>query len=95
MIVGVIRVELYIPFARSLKEKRKEVRSIKERLRRSFNLSISEVDNHDLWQRATLGISVTGRDYAHLQEVVDKILDFLEKNWAHLIHEVSSDFIKL
>ncbi len=95
MIVGVLRVELYMPYARSLKEKRKVLRSIKDRLRGSFNVSVSEVDNHDLWQRASLGISVTGSDYAHLQEIVDRMLEFLERYWSHLILEVSSDFFKV
>ena len=95
MIVGVLKVELYIPSARSLKEKRRELRSIKERLRSNFNVSVSEVDNHDLWQRASLGISVTGADYAHLQEVADRILEFLERYWSHLILEVTTDFIKV
>lgn len=95
MFVGVLRVELYMPSTRSLKEKRKEIKSVKERIRNNFNVSVSEIDGNDLWQRAVLGISVTGKDFIHIQKVVDRITEFLERNWSHLILEVSTDFIKV
>lgn len=95
MFIGVLKVELYIPSIRSLKEKRKEIKSMKEKIRNNFNVSVSEVDGNDLWQRAVLGISVTGRDFTHIQSVVDRITEFLEKNWSHLILEISADFIKV
>ncbi len=91
MIVGVIRVELFIPGANSLKSKRKEIKSIKDRIRSNFNASVSEIDNQDLWQRGSLGIAVTGSDVRFVQETLDRIKSFLEKNWSHLLLELSSD----
>jgi uncharacterized protein YlxP (DUF503 family) len=55
MVIGLLTVEMHIPGARSLKEKRMVLRSVKERLRK-FNVAVSETDHHDLWQRAELGI---------------------------------------
>ncbi len=94
MIVGVIRVELYLPSVRSLKEKRKEIKSIKERLRNNFNISVAEIGNNDLWQRGSLGVALTGRDTSFIQESIDRIVDFIERNWSHLILEISTDIIK-
>ncbi len=95
MIVGVIRAEFYFPHARSLKEKRKEVKSIKERLRSSFNVSVSEIDNHDLWQRATIGISFLGGETSFVQEVLDKVMDVMIKNWSHFLVDVKTEFLKV
>ena len=57
MIVGVCTVELFIGDSRSLKDKRQVLHSLKDRLRGKFNLSVAEVDGHDLWQKAVLGMA--------------------------------------
>jgi uncharacterized protein len=65
MPIAYLTIELRIEGAHSLKEKRQVVRSLKDRLRNSFNISIAEIDVTDLWQRATLGVvSISpSRDY--------------------------------
>jgi uncharacterized protein YlxP (DUF503 family) len=65
MPIAYLTIELRIEGAHSLKDKRQVVRSIKDRLRNSFNISIAEIDLTNLWQRATLGVvSISGsRDY--------------------------------
>ena len=65
MPIAYLTLELRIEGAKSLKDKRQVVRSLKDRLRNSFNISIAEIDVTDLWQRATLGVvSISGsRDY--------------------------------
>ena len=65
MPIAYLTIELRIEAAHSLKDKRQVLRSIKDRLRNSFNISIAEVDVTDLWQRATLGVvSISAsRDY--------------------------------
>src|SRR2546425_643912 len=57
MVVGTLRMELHLPASHSLKAKRSVVNHVKERLRTRFNASVAEVDNQDLWQRATLGVA--------------------------------------
>ena len=52
MIVGLCTIELYIPDGHSLKAKRQILLSLKDRLRRKFNLSVAEVGEHELWQKA-------------------------------------------
>lgn len=65
MPIAYLTLELRIEGAHSLKDKRQVLRSMKDRLRHSFNISIAEIEVTDLWQRATLGIvSISGsRDY--------------------------------
>jgi uncharacterized protein YlxP (DUF503 family) len=65
MPIAYLTLELRIEAAHSLKDKRQVVRSLKDRLRNSFNISIAEIDVTDLWQRATLGVvSISdSRDY--------------------------------
>jgi uncharacterized protein len=77
--VGVLRLTLYLHENHSLKGKRSVLRTIKARIRNKFNVSIAEADDHDLWQRAVLGISQVGTDQAFvdgaLREVVRCIDD--------------------
>lgn len=76
-------VELLIHKSQSLKSKRQVLKSLKERLKANFNISVAEVGNHDKWQRATLGIAYLGGDRRSINSVLDKILDFIES-----VHDV-------
>jgi uncharacterized protein YlxP (DUF503 family) len=77
--VGVLRLTIYLPENHSLKGKRSVLRTIKARVRNKFNVSIAEAGDHDMWQRAMLGISQVGTDEAFvdaaLREVVRSIDD--------------------
>ena len=83
MRTGVLRVSLVVPDARTLKEKRRVVKSLKDRLRNTFNISAAEVDAQDIPTRAVLGISLTGTDSAFVQSVLDKVLEFINRE-AHV-----------
>ncbi len=95
MVVGVLKVEIFLPGSGSLKEKRREIRSIKDRIRSSFNVSVSEIDNQDLWQRGTIGIAVAGSDVGPVKETMGKVQAFLEKNWPHLILGIYTEILRL
>lgn len=79
MTVGALKAELLIRGARSLKDKRQVLRSIKDRLHNGFNVSIAEVGHHDLWQRAALGFAVAGSDGAYVRGVLDELIRFLSR----------------
>lgn len=65
MYVGALKLELYMPQCRSLKEKRQILRSIIDRTRGRFNVAVAEVDKHDLWQLSSLGVTcVSNSEYA-------------------------------
>ena len=72
MVVGVLRLTLVVPGARSLKEKRHAVRKITDRIRARYNVSIAEVAENDVWQRAVLGLSAVANDRSFVNEVLDK-----------------------
>ncbi len=82
MVVGLCRVELHIPNGHSLKDKRKVVVGLKDRLRRKFNLSVSEVDDQDLWQRAVLGMACVANDGAYVNRVLDQAMNLVRSNPA-------------
>ncbi len=78
MIIGVLRVDLYIDGARSLKDKRRILKGLIQRVRSKFNnVSISEVGSNDLWQKATIGVSVVSNETRFVNSVLDKATDFI------------------
>ncbi|HHV61610.1 MAG TPA: DUF503 domain-containing protein [Firmicutes bacterium] len=80
MIVGVMRVELSIGEASSLKDKRRVVKSIVDRFRARYNIAIAEVDNQDSWQRVTLGLACVSTDGRHANEMLSCIARDLERD---------------
>ncbi len=78
MVVGVLRLTLVVPGARSLKEKRHVVRKITDRVRARYNVSIAEVGENDVWQRAVLGLTAVANDRSFVNEVLDKVVRDVE-----------------
>lgn len=78
MVIGLLTVQMGIDGAASLKDKRQVIKSVMAHLRSSFNVSAAEVGEHDIWQRAELGIAVVASDTAYANAVLDKIIDHLE-----------------
>lgn len=78
MVVGIVRVDLHLPGARSLKDKRQVVRSMKERIRERVHASVAEVEYQDLWQRAALGITVVAEDGAQVHELLNSARNIVE-----------------
>lgn len=72
MVVGVLRLTLYIHGASSLKDKRQVLRKVTDRLRARFNVSVAEVGDNDLWQKAIVGIAAVANDHRFVNEVLDK-----------------------
>jgi uncharacterized protein YlxP (DUF503 family) len=81
MNTGVCTIRLHMPYNQSLKEKRRIVKSVIARLRNQFNISVSEVDDLDLWQLATLGISCVSNNSQHIDETLTKVIRFISQNY--------------
>lgn len=79
MRVAALQVELHIPTAQSLKQKRAVLRRIVEGARRLGSYSVAEVDRHDAWQRAVLGIAVVAPDGRGLEGHIDKLRRYLDR----------------
>ena len=93
MYVGIIQVDLIIREASSLKEKRRVVRSLKDRLRTRFQVAAAEVGMLDSRQEATLGISLVTNDVAHAQQRCQSILNFLERHPGATVEDSQMEII--
>jgi hypothetical protein len=82
MIVGLCTVELFIPNGHSLKGKRQVLLSVKDRLRDKFNVSVAEVGEQDLWQKAVLGIACVANDRTYVNRVLDQALNLIGREPA-------------
>jgi uncharacterized protein YlxP (DUF503 family) len=76
--VGVARIALHLAENASLKGKRMVVKSVTQRVRNRFNVAVAEVDTQDAWQVATLGIVCISDDPRHANEMLSKVIDFIE-----------------
>ncbi len=81
MFVGIVRIELHIPAAGSLKAKRQVVRSLKERIQARVHAAVAEVDHQDLWQRAALGVAVVSADGGHVREMLQAVRGLVEAQY--------------
>jgi uncharacterized protein YlxP (DUF503 family) len=89
MIVGAAVVEIHVHESQSLKAKRGVVRSIAGRLRNRFNLSVSEVGGQGTWQRAVIGLSMTGSEEIPIRRALEKAVTAIEE--MHLAQVVASE----
>jgi uncharacterized protein YlxP (DUF503 family) len=73
MIVGLLTLDLHIPQANSLKTKRMVVKSLIDRTKNKFNVSVAEVDSQNLWQRSVIGIAMVANETLIINKVFEKI----------------------
>lgn len=78
MVVGTLKIEFLLSDNRSLKGKRKIVRSMVDKVRNKFNMSIAEVGSNDRWQKIELGVSAIGNDRRHIDSSLNSVLRFLD-----------------
>ena len=78
MFAGIVRIELHLPGSRSLKDKRSIVRGLKDRIRERVHAAVAEVDHHDLWQRAALGVAVVSGESHQVTEMLDSVRRLVE-----------------
>jgi uncharacterized protein len=93
MPVGLLSVDLHLPGARSLKDKRMLLRSVKDRLRK-FNVAVAEIEHHDLWQRAGLGIVAIGTTDAHVDQELSAVVREIERVEPGVITRTEIEFLK-
>jgi uncharacterized protein YlxP (DUF503 family) len=79
MTIAYCEMEIHLPYAQSLKEKRMVLRKTQDRLRARFNFSIAEVDHQDLWQRAKLAAVAVGSDNASLERAAQQFVREAER----------------
>lgn len=92
MVVGLLRITLHVPEARSLKDRRAAVRSVIERVRARYNVSIAEVGELDRWQTATVAVAAVSNDRSHLNEVLDRVTNTIAGAGTALITQREMEF---
>ena len=78
MIIGLLTVEIHILYSASLKEKRFILKSIKDKVRNKFNVSIAEVDYQEKWQRSVLAAAQVGNDYVVIEKNLYSVFNLIE-----------------
>jgi len=93
MIIGICKVTIHIPGSATLKDRRKIVNSLKDKIRHNFNVSVAEVENSNLWQKATLGITCVSDQKDYLAQTISGILNMIKNNGEILITDSQIDFL--
>jgi uncharacterized protein YlxP (DUF503 family) len=73
MPIGLLTLEIHLPDAHSLKDKRQVIRRLKDRLRGQFNVAVAELDHQELWQRGLLGVVSIASDAQHLEKSLQAV----------------------
>jgi len=92
MTIASLTLSFLVPGSGSLKDKRQVVRSIKDRIRSRFNVSVAEVDHQDLWQRGTLGIAVVSTDGHGARVVLEQIIRLAEQDVRLSVLDATIEF---
>ena len=94
--MGVLMVVLHLPEGSSLKFKRQVVSGLLRRIRSEFNVAAAEVGNGDAWQLAELGIACVSNDPRHADEVLARVLRFVEtRSLDAVVSSVSTELIRV
>jgi uncharacterized protein YlxP (DUF503 family) len=93
MRVGVLTLEIRLPYCHSLKERRAVLRKMRDRLRSRFNVAVAEVDHRDVWQSATVGVVSVSDSQAVLEAVLRKVLQESERILGDDVASYTLDFL--
>jgi hypothetical protein len=92
VVIGLLSVELHIPYAQSLKDKRMVLRRVKDRLQK-FNVAVSEVEYQDVWQRAGLGIVAISTTTEHVERELQTAANEIDRVEPGLITRTEIEFL--
>lgn len=93
MIIGILTVLIEIPSSFSLKEKRRVLNSVKSKLKNRFNISIAEVGEKDIWNRAEIGIAIISDNSSFCNEQLGNVIEFIEKFSDIVVLSVNQEII--
>ncbi|NQU09968.1 DUF503 domain-containing protein [bacterium] len=93
MVIGILQLDLGIPGADSLKAKRTVLRSLKDRVRQKFNVSIAEVDDNDQWQRGALAVVVVANDRRFANQILSKTAEYAEHHHDLVVEDYTISFL--
>ena len=92
-VIALLTLDVHIPEAHSLKDKRMVVRRLKDRLRASFNVSVCEVEHQELWQRSQISVVTVGSDDSSVRQTLEQALRDAERAAAECIIQGTIEII--
>lgn len=93
MPIGVLTLEIQIPYSHSLKEKRAVLLKVRDRLRARFNVAVAELDHQDVWQRATLGVVSISDSQKYLEGMFQLVLAEVERTLGDDVSEHNIEYL--
>ena len=84
MHIGLLILEINLPACGSLKEKRRRLKPLINRLQKDYKLSVAEVDLHEVWQSSVIACVMVSNDHKHTQSVLQKVSTWVEREWRDL-----------
>ncbi len=94
MVIGVLSIDLSIPFQETIKERRNVLRSIKDMVRKKFNVSISEItETEDVTPRAKIAVAAVSGDSGYLQSILANVFNLIENFHPEKIVSYKTDFL--
>ena len=92
MVIGVLHVSLFIPIAHSLKSKSRALKSIKDKIRHRFNVSVAEIGEVEKWQRAMIAVACINSDKRLVNSLLSQIADLVERQHDVQLVDYSIEF---
>lgn len=93
MVVGVLTLELFMGEATSLKGKRRVLKSIIDKMKSRFNISVAEVGKQDAWQFSTVGVSCVSNDPSHAHQMLSAVVKFIEHQGTVEILDIQTELL--
>lgn len=93
MVVGLLRVEMHLPGARSLKEKRSVIKSLKDQLRGRFNVAVAEIAPSEKWQRATVGVTTLAEERLRVEALLKDVAEWIRGTRLVELIRVDEDYL--
>ena len=95
MVIGLLKIELYIESSRSLKDKRKIIKSLIQKLKSKFtNLSVSEIELLNNWKKSIIAIVTVSNEITYINSVLEKVLDYILKGYNYQVVESDIEIIQ-
>ena len=93
MVVGVSSIEIFLPENHSLKDKRQAIKKIVEKTRAKFYISIVDISQNNLWQRALIGFSIVGVKQDHVNSAIENVCEYIESLYVGTIINTRTEII--
>lgn len=93
MHVGILRLQLGIYGAMSLKDKRRAIKSVKDKIAHRYNVSVAEVEMLDVLRHGVLGVAMVSNDHAYVQGALDQIVDYVRSMHQADLEDYSVEFV--